>query len=167
MIRLHCALRAGSEHRNLHSIGFRSQFKYVFPDGGTRHIMYIEDLGIKTNKGGLRQKKIHAKQVTIFLNETDHTHCPVWVFYKYYSKHPIKRIYLVLYLWAKKFCWTWWGVVPRQPNWCEQTKKLCERCHKRSWDRQIFHEPLIEIHCCNLPIPGRYSGTSDHRNHWT
>ena len=49
---LNCTLHAGSEHKNLCSIGFNSQFRYMFKDG-VRHVVYNEDLGTKTNKGGL------------------------------------------------------------------------------------------------------------------
>ncbi len=69
MVGLHCALRAGGEHKNLHSIEFHNQFRYIFPDGGPRHIIYREDLGTKTNKGGLMHKKICLKEVIIYPND--------------------------------------------------------------------------------------------------
>ena len=98
VIGLYCALHAGAEHRNLRSIGFRSQLKYVFPDGGECHIIYTEDLGTKTNTGSLRHKKVELKQVTIFPDLENHNHCPVRLIYKYHSLLPMKRKCKALYL---------------------------------------------------------------------
>ncbi len=33
VLRIHCALHAGGEYHSLHSVRFRSQFRYTFPDG--------------------------------------------------------------------------------------------------------------------------------------
>lgn len=96
-IGLHCALCAGSKHRNLRSIGFRSQFHYTMPDG-VRHVVYREDLGTKTNKGGLWHKKIHAKEVTIYPNEHNRAWCPVAIFYKYHCRLPANCKNAALYL---------------------------------------------------------------------
>ncbi len=98
---IHCALRAGGEHHNLCSMGFNSQFYYTFPDG-IRHIVYNEDLGQKTNKGGLCHKKIKSKEVTIFLNLEDRSQCPVSIFYKYHSRLPLKCNCSALYLRPRK-----------------------------------------------------------------
>ena len=128
MVGLHCTLRAGAEHRSLHSIGHQSQFQYIFPNSGPRHIIYTEDLGTKTNKGGLMHKKIKPKQVTIFSNEQNHNHCPVCVFYCYNSLLPLKCKCDALYLYS---LW-WWGLVSGCTYWSEQVEKLCERDHETS-----------------------------------
>ncbi len=95
---LHCALRAGAEHHSLSSIGFRSQLKYFFPDGGEQYILYTEDLGTKTNSGGLKHKKISQKQVTIFPDTEHRECCPVYLIYKYHSLLPLNRKCEALYL---------------------------------------------------------------------
>ncbi len=97
VIGLHCALLAG-EHHSLHSIGFKSQLKYIFPNGGECHIVYTEDLGTKTNTDRLRHKKVKPKQVTIFPDTECRECCPVWVIYKYHTMLPLNRKCEALYL---------------------------------------------------------------------
>ena len=58
MLGLHCALRAGKEHRTLHSIPFNSQFEFKTSSDGITFIGYTEDVGLKTNKAA---KKHQAK----------------------------------------------------------------------------------------------------------
>ncbi len=94
---LNCALRAGSEHRNLRAIGFNSQFSYVFK-GRIGHIIYREDLGTKTNKGGLKHKKVHGKEVMIYPNTADRMRCPITMFYKYHFHMPVNRKSSAFYL---------------------------------------------------------------------
>ncbi len=101
VLSIHCALHAGGEHRSLHSVGFRSQFRYTFPDG-IWHIIYTEDLALKMNKGGLKLKKIKCKEVTIFPNLENHEHCPVNIFYKYHCKLLLRCQCSALYLCPRK-----------------------------------------------------------------
>ena len=84
LISMQCALRVGSEYRNLRWLGFNSQFRMIFP-GGVWHLVYTEDLVSKTNPGGLKHKKVKAKEVTIYPN-SDKSHCLVAMFVKYHSK---------------------------------------------------------------------------------
>ena len=97
LLSIHYALHAGQEHRNLRSIGFQSQFSYTFIDG-VRHVVYKEDLGTKTNQGGLKHKKIETKEVIIFPNKSNCERCPVAAFYHYHCKLPptwkTKALYL-------------------------------------------------------------------------
>ncbi len=97
VVGLHCALHAGGEYRNLCSIGFHSQFRYTFPDGGECHTVYREDLGTKTNKGGLMHKKLKP-EVTIYPDPENCECCPVRVIYKYHTLLPINRKCSALYL---------------------------------------------------------------------
>ncbi len=98
VIGLHCTLRAGAEHWSLWSIGFRSQLKYFSPDGGERHILYTEDLGTKTNAGGLKHKTVSQKKVTIFPNLENREQYQVHVIYKYHTLLPMNRKCEALYL---------------------------------------------------------------------
>ena len=62
---------------------------------------YKEDLGLKANKGGLRQKKVTVKEVTIFPNE-NRNRCPVAIMSKYNCKIPKDCKSNALYLRPKK-----------------------------------------------------------------
>ena len=108
MLGLHCALRAGKEHRILHRIPFESQFQFKTDCKGETYIHYKEDLGLKTNKGGLKHRKIDPKEVDIYPC-ADRTHCPVAIISKYMSLLPKTSKSKALYLQPKrKFssdCW--------------------------------------------------------------
>lgn len=54
LIGIGCALKTGKEHHALRSIGRNSQFSFQVNTDGVK---CIEDLGNKTNKGGLKHKK--------------------------------------------------------------------------------------------------------------
>ncbi len=76
IIRLHCALRAGGEHKSLHSIGFHSQFKYVFPNSGPRHIIYTR-FGHKNQQRWTYVQENMPEISQIFPNEENHDYYPV------------------------------------------------------------------------------------------
>ena len=97
LIGMQCALCAGGKHHSLRSLGFNSQFKITFP-GGVWHLVYTEDLGTKTNPGGLHHKKVKLKQVTIYPNIENKAHYLVALFVKYHSKLPMNRKCSALYL---------------------------------------------------------------------
>ena len=52
------ALRAGKEHQALRSPSFNSQFSFLHDDQGYWLIRYNEEIGFKTNKGGLKHRKV-------------------------------------------------------------------------------------------------------------
>ena len=97
---LSCALRARKEHRSSHSIGFRSQLLFHYDDQGTHYLLYREDIGGKTNKGGLKHRKVSPKVVTVY-PARNHERCPVYIVDKYLSKLPIKCRSRALYLHPK------------------------------------------------------------------
>ena len=108
LIGLYCALRAGKEHRSLRSIPFQSQFQYKTDSSGCYYIHYKEDLGLKTNKGGLKQRKLEAKEVDIFPSENV-DRCPVRILTKYLELLPKHRVTEAMYLQPKqKFDSTTW-----------------------------------------------------------
>ncbi len=100
LLGIHCTLHAGSEHWKLQSLGKNSQFKYRVIDG-VCHLVYNEDLGTKTNRGGLKHKQNPAKEVIIF-PQSNHAQCPVAIFYLYHCKIPMKRNCEALYLCPRK-----------------------------------------------------------------
>ena len=95
---LSCALRAGKEHRELRSMGFNSQITWhVDISNGNRYFTYHEDIGLKTNKGGLKHRKIVPKVVDV--NPiANREHCPVRILYSYFCKLPVNRTCPALYL---------------------------------------------------------------------
>ena len=107
-IGLSCALRAGQEHKKLHSIPFDSQFSWHVGDDGLYYIRYSEDLTSKTNRGGLRHRKVTPKVVNIHAIPGS-PHCPVSILGKYFALLPESRTCRSLYLQPlKKFtanCW--------------------------------------------------------------
>ena len=107
-IGLSCALRAGKEHRNLQSLPFNSQFSWHVGDDGYHYIRYTEDIQSKTNRGGLKHRKILPKVVNIYPILGSHR-CPVAILGRYFSLLPIERTCKSLYLMLKKKfspnCW--------------------------------------------------------------
>ena len=59
-------------------------------DEGGIFICYTEDIGLKTNKGGIKHKRAEAKQVDLFpIANVDR--CPVRIILKYLSLLPADR----------------------------------------------------------------------------
>ena len=94
-------LRAGKEHQVLRAPPFNSQFTFMHDCEGCVFIRYNEDIGLKTNKGGIKQRKIEPKEVDVFAIENQ-THCPVRIFLKYLSLLPPNRNCKSFYLQPKK-----------------------------------------------------------------
>ena len=82
-----CALRAGKEHRSLRSPSFNSQFEFLHNNEGVVFLRYTEDQGLKTNKGGLKHRKLEPKTVDVYPIE-DQYKCPVRLVILYLSKLP-------------------------------------------------------------------------------
>ena len=101
MIGLHCALRAGKEHRVLRSLPFNSQFKYIYEPSGEMYVRFTEDGGMKTNKGGLKHRKFEPKVVDIYPAQNS-DRCPIGILSKYLSLLPCNRKCKSLYLQPKK-----------------------------------------------------------------
>ena len=101
LLGLHCALRAGKEHRVLRSIPFQSQFEFLRDSEGEEFVRFTEDIGMKTNKGGLKHRKVEAKIVDMFPS-LNSERCPVNVLCKYLSLLPNNRVSQALYLQPKK-----------------------------------------------------------------
>ena len=94
---LSCSLRAGKEHYQLRSIPFDSQFTFLKDCNGRMYFRYVEDFGLKTNKGGLKHRKIEPKVVNVYpLSNIER--CPVRILQKYLimlpRNHNCKKLYL-------------------------------------------------------------------------
>ena len=84
----------------MRSIPFESQFQFKTDVLGVHYITYMEDLGLKTNKGGLKHRKIDAKSVDIY-PVPNKERCPVGIMMKYLSFLPRYRTCKSLYLQPK------------------------------------------------------------------
>ena len=96
-----CALRAGKEHRQLRSIPFNSQFEFLHDEEGKLYFRYREDLGLKTNKGGLKNRKNQGKVVDVYPLKSIER-CPVRILLLYMNKLPKNRTCNALYLQPRK-----------------------------------------------------------------
>ena len=91
------ALRAGQEHRCLKSPQFSSQLSFLHDDEGCVFVRYTEEAGFKTNKGGLKHRRVEPKVVDMYAIE-DVNKCPVRLLLYYLSKVPQQRSTQSLYL---------------------------------------------------------------------
>ena len=101
------ALRASKEHHVLHAPLFRSQFKFMVDNQGETFILFNEDIGMKTNKGGIKQRKLQPKEVDVFSVGGDR--CPVAIIQKYLSLLPVNHNCTSFYFQPRKKysfdCW--------------------------------------------------------------
>ena len=96
-----CALHAGKEHRALRVPPFESQFQFLHDNCGNLFIRYREDVGLKTNKGGLKHRQVDPKVVDVY-PIGDVAKCPVGIFSMYLDLIPKERSCKALYLKPKK-----------------------------------------------------------------
>ena len=124
-----CALCAGKEHYALRSPPFNSQFEFMRDDDGSVFLRYQEDPGFKTNKGGLKHRKIDAKHVDVYPVENA-DRCPVRIFLKYLSKLPEDRSCANFYLQPRKNYspHSWYQDRPAGKNRLRDTiKQICSK----------------------------------------
>ena len=102
------ALQAGKEHRALRGIPFQSQLQFMRDSDGEIFLWYSEDIGTKTNKGGLKHRKIEAKTVDLYAT-ANADRCPLHAIMKYLSGLPKNRTCNAFYLqpWKKYFGRAW------------------------------------------------------------
>ena len=129
LVGLHCALRAGKEHHNLRAIPFNSQFTWLHDDTGITYLRYTEDLGLKTNKGGLKHRKIDAKQVDVYPIPNSYR-CPLCIIGMYLSLLPQDRSSHAFYLQPLRNynCNCWFQDKPVGVNKLQKVVKvICEK----------------------------------------
>ena len=82
----------------LRSIGFNSQFEWLRDESlDVYFLRYTEDIGLKTNKGGIKQQKLDPKIVDIFPIVGSYR-CPVRIIGMYLSLLPENRTCNTFYL---------------------------------------------------------------------
>ena len=101
MLDMSCSLCAGEEYRNLRSPPFNSQFDFLYDKEGKLYLKYVEDLGLKTNKGGIKQHKIEPKEVFVYQLENEER-CPVRIINYYLGKLPESHTCTAFYLQPRK-----------------------------------------------------------------
>ena len=94
------ALRAGKEHHKLRAPPFNSQIQFMHDEDGI-FIRYQEDMGFKTNKGGLKHRRVEPKVVDLF-PISNSERCPVRIILKYLSLLPSNRLCESFYLQPKR-----------------------------------------------------------------
>ena len=70
------ALRAGKEHRALQAIPFKLQFQFMSVPDGEIFLRYTEDVGLKTNKGGLKHRCVEPKTIDLY-GSVNADRCPI------------------------------------------------------------------------------------------
>ncbi len=88
LIRLHFALWACDEHKNLRT-GAYSQFKVKVDDKGRKYLEYTESQS-KNYQGGLKNLHQKPKVMQAYENVEDPSRCIVHLFQKYLAKHLLQ-----------------------------------------------------------------------------
>ena len=133
------ALRAGKEHHVLRSPPFDSQLQFMYDEGGI-FIRYTKDIGLKTNKGGIKHKRVEPKVVDLFpISNIDK--CPVHIILKYLSLLPSDRKCKSFYL---------------QPK-CKYSS-YCYYLDRAAGENRL-RDTVKEV-CKNANLPGFYSNHS-------
>ena len=171
-------LRAGKEHRALRAIPFQSQFKFLREQDGEILLRYMEDVGLKTNKGGLKHRNIEAKAIDLYAS-LNCDRCPLHAIIKYMTLLPKNRTCSAFYLQLRKkyFGKAWYVNRPAGINrlWtavggmCHEAglsghytnHSLCSTAATKIYQKAIDKQIIMEItgHC-SMAIRS-YKRTSD------
>ena len=100
MIGMHCTLRGGAEHNNLHRPGFDSQFFLENDNKGKEWLVYKEDPLQKNNQGGLICKG--TSKIVYIYAASERARCPIYLYKKYVSLLPMSRSCKKFYLRCRK-----------------------------------------------------------------
>ena len=95
------ALHTGKEHRALHAIPFDSQLSFHHDEDQEIYLQYKEDIGTKTNKGGLKHKKVETKTVVMYASDRPEC-CPLHIILKYMNLLPKTHSCQAFYLQPRK-----------------------------------------------------------------
>ena len=126
-IRKGFALHAGQEHRALHNLSFSSQFKFIKNNDGEYYMQYTEDIGLKTNKGGLKHRKLLPKCIALYATDNVER-CPLRVILKYLSLLPKTKTCSTFYLQPRKkfFGKSWYINKPAGVNRLRNVRDICQ-----------------------------------------
>ena len=147
---------------------------------GEIFLWYSEDIGTKTNKGGLKHRKIEAKMVDLYAT-ANADRCPLWAIIKYLSVLPKNRTCNAFYLQPQKkyFRRAWFINRPAGINclctvvgeMCHAAclpghytnHSLCATMATKLYQNNVDEQMIMEItgHC-SLAVRS-YKRTSDHQ----
>ena len=136
------ALQAGKEHRALRAIPFNSQLAFHRNDDNEIYLQYTEDIGLKTNKGGLKHKKVELKTVVMYASDRPDC-CPLCIILKYMALLP-------------KTCTC-------QTFYLQPCKKFFGKSLYLNWPAGV--NKLRDVVCCmcrDAGLPGHYTNHSLH-----
>ena len=85
-----CASHAWKEHYALCVPSFRLQLQFMHDEEGQVFLHYQEEIGFKTNKGGIKHSKLDPKQVDIYPIDYPDRY-PLYLFLKFFSVLPFNR----------------------------------------------------------------------------
>ena len=81
------ALRAGKEHRAPRAIPLKSQLAFHHNEDNEIYLQDTKDIGLRTNKGGLKHKKVKPKSMVMYASDRPEC-CPLHIILKYMSLLP-------------------------------------------------------------------------------
>ena len=152
MAGMYFALRSGEEHRQLRF----SSVTLVEKAGSTPHLLYIESVS-KNNPGGLKHRKLDAKQVVHHGNREDPSRCFVEMYRQYCSHRPAKVKEDAFYLCPIRNAkgQVWYKDQPIGVNTLANTvKRICEKAGIKGYKTnhslrvtaatRLFHSGLDE-----------------------
>ena len=135
------ALCVGKEHRALRGIPFQSQLKFIHHSDREIYLRYTEDIALKTNKGGIKHKKIVAKQVDMYAIDQPER-CPLHVILWYLSLLPKGCTYSAFYLQPhKKFFGKAWYLPGHYTNHCLRSGAAM-KMYQHDLDEQLIMEVI-------------------------
>ena len=148
------ALHAGKEHYNLWSPPFQSQLNFVRNSEGGIILRYTEDIGLKTNKGGLKHRKVQPKSVDLYPIKNEER-CPIPIIVKYLSLLPCNRKTKNFYLQPlKRFSpEVWFRDKPRGVHTLRDTiKELCKKAGFAGYytNHSLHSTCAMKLYHCNI-----------------
>ena len=110
----------------------------------------MEDMGLKTNKGDLKQRKLQAKQVD--LNARWPRMLPPPHHFEI-SQPSSKDMYMPCLLFATKETLLWEGLVLESPHWCQQAEGCHEGDVQRCWPTRLLLKSFTLLNSMYQALP--------------
>ena len=158
------ALRAGKEHRALCGISFDSRLQFMRDCNSEIFLRYMEDVGTKTNKGGLKHRYVDTKTVDLYA-VANPEHCPLRAIMKYMSLLPKNWSCPAFYLQPRKkfFGKAWYVNRPAGVNrLCTAVGEMCLLAELSGHYTQSF--PLLYSH--HKIVPEQHRWAEYNGDHW-
>ena len=146
----------------MRAIPFQSQFKFMRDTDNEIFLRYTEDVGLRTNKGSLKHKKVNAKTVDLYATDRPER-CPLCIILKYMSLLPKTRTCQAFYLQLHKkfFAKLWYLNRPATVNklltiiadMCKAAglpgyytnHSLCSTAARRMYQKDLDDQLIMEV----------------------